>query len=195
MDARQRERYSRQIVFPEIGAEGQERLLSARVAIVGCGALGSFHANALARAGTGHLTLIDRDFVELGNLQRQWLYEEADAEAALPKAVAAARALARINSAIEARPLVADLTASNIEECLDGAGLVVDGTDNFETRYLLNDYSVARSVPWIYGGAVGGYGIATPLLPGRACFRCLYPDPPSGIQPTCETAGVLNAVT
>jgi molybdopterin/thiamine biosynthesis adenylyltransferase len=191
-----KERYSRQVLFRELGEEGQERLLAARVAIVGCGALGSFQAAALARAGVGRLLLIDRDFVETSNLQRQWLYEESDAVEGLPKAVAAARALARINSSIEMTPAVADLTPSNAAELLDGAHLILDGTDNFETRYLINDYAISRGVPWIYGAAVGSYGLEMPVLPGRtACLKCVFPSPPTGAQPTCETAGVLNAVT
>ncbi|MBI5282670.1 MAG: ThiF family adenylyltransferase [Candidatus Solibacter usitatus] len=191
-----RDRYSRQILFPGIGPLGQERLLAASVAVVGCGALGAFHAGALARAGVGRILLIDRDFVETSNLQRQWLYEESDARDALPKAIAAARAVARINSSIRAEPLVEDLTPANIDELLEGATLILDGADNFETRYLLNDWAVDRSVPWIYGGAVGSYGLSMPVIPGRtACFECVYPEPPSGAQPTCETAGVVNTIT
>ncbi len=191
-----RERYSRQILFHGIGEGGQQRLLRSHVAIVGCGALGSFHAEALARAGVGRLTIIDRDFVEPTNLQRQWLFDESDAAAALPKAIAAQRSLARVNSSIRVSGVVADLTPANIEEMLNEAELILDGTDNFETRYLINDYSVSRGVPWIYGAAVGSYGVTMPVLPGKAaCFRCIYPEAPGGPQPTCETAGVLNAVT
>jgi adenylyltransferase/sulfurtransferase len=190
------ERYSRQTRFPGIGEAGQARLGAATVAVVGCGALGSFQAGVLARAGVGRILLVDRDFVELSNLQRQWLYEESDARDALPKAVAAAKAIARINSTIEAVPLVADIVADNIAELLEGAELILDGTDNFDTRYLLNDYAVDRSIAWIYGGAVGSYGLAMPVLPGRtACFECVYPEPPRGPQPTCETAGVVNTIT
>src|SRR5690242_14425762 len=151
MDAAQRERYSRQILFPGIGEHGQERLLAARVAIAGCGALGSFHASALARAGVGRLTVIDRDYVEPSNLHRQFLFEEEDAEAAMPKAAAAARRIARINSSIEVCPAIADLTPSNAADLLGGADLILDGTDNFETRYLINDFAVSRGIPWIYG--------------------------------------------
>jgi len=195
MDAAARERYSRQILFPGIGEAGQEALLASHVAIVGCGALGSFHAAALARAGVGRLTLIDRDFVEPSNLHRQWLYEESDALESLPKAAAARRRIAAINSSVEARDVVADLTAANIETLLDSAQLILDGADNFEARYLINDYSVSRGIPWIYGAAVGSYGISMPVVPGKtACFRCVYPSPPAGAQPTCETAGVLNVV-
>ncbi|MBX9600966.1 MAG: ThiF family adenylyltransferase [Bryobacteraceae bacterium] len=190
------DRYSRQIRFHGIGEEGQVRISRARVAIVGCGALGSMHAAALARAGVGLLRLIDRDYVEASNLQRQWLFEEADAEQAIPKAVAAARRLRAANSSIECQPAVADLTPENAAELLSGMDLILDGSDNFEVRYLLNDYSVENGVPWIYGAAVGSYGLAMPVIPGRtACLACIYPDPPQGAQPTCETAGVLNAVT
>ncbi len=190
------DRYSRQERFAPLGLEGQRRLGEARVAIVGCGALGTYHAAALGRAGVGFLRIIDRDYVELNNLQRQWLYEESDAAEGLPKAVAAARHLARINSTISVEPVVADLTPANADELLSGVDLLLDGTDNFETRYLMNEYSVRESVPWIYGGAVGSYGIAMPVLPDEtACLVCLYPDPPAGVQPTCETAGVLATVT
>ncbi len=190
------DRYSRQVLFAGIGAAGQQRIRASRVAIAGCGALGSFHAGALARAGVGRILLIDRDYVEWSNLQRQWLFDECDARDALPKAVAAARRLAAINSEVVVSPLVVDLTPANIEEVLEGTDLILDGTDNFETRYLLNDYAVSRGLPWIYGAAVGSYGLTMPVLPGRtACLKCVYPEPPSGAQPTCETAGVLNAIT
>jgi molybdopterin-synthase adenylyltransferase len=190
------ERYSRQILFHGIGADGQEELLRSKVTIVGCGALGSFQAAALARAGIGRITIIDRDYVEPSNLQRQWLFEESDAAEAIPKAAAAERRLARINSSIRVRGVVADLTPANAPALLGEPDLILDGTDNFETRYLMNDYAVRQGVPWIYGAAVGSYGLAMPVFPGRtACLRCVYPDPPAGIQPTCETAGVLNVIT
>ncbi len=189
-----KERYSRQVVFAELGEEGQRHLSEGCAVIVGCGALGSFQADALARAGTGRIVLIDRDYVEWSNLQRQCLFEEADAEEGLPKAVAAARRLGRVNSEIEIVPVVADLTPENVEELLGGAQVVLDGTDNFETRYLINDFCVSRGIAWIYGAAVGSYGVAMPVLPGEtACLACVYPEPPAGDQPTCETAGVLNA--
>jgi adenylyltransferase/sulfurtransferase len=195
MNAAQRQRYSRQILFPGIGEKGQEALLGSHAVIVGCGALGSFHAAALARAGVGRLTVIDRDYVEPSNLHRQWLFEESDAAESLPKAAAAARRIAHINSAVEVRGIVADLTAANAEELLGGAGAILDGTDNFEARYLVNDFAVSRGIPWIYGAAVGSYGLAMPVIPDRtACLRCVYPDPPEGVQPTCETAGVVNAI-
>ena len=164
--------------------------------IVGCGALGSFQAGALARAGVGRLTIVDRDYVELNNLHRQWLFEESDAEEALPKAVAAVRRIQKINRACVLEPVVADVTSENIAEICEGAALILDGTDNFETRYLINDYAVQRGVPWIYGAAVGTYGITMPVVPGRtSCLACVYPEPPGANQPTCETAGVLNAIT
>lgn len=189
-------RYSRQILFAGIGQAGQRCILDARFAVVGCGALGSFQAAALARAGAGRIRIIDRDYVELSNLQRQWLFDEADAAEALPKAVAAERQIARINSGVQVEAVVADLTASNADDLLENADLILDGTDNFETRYLLNDYCVRNGVPWIYGGAVASYGIVMPVVPGRtACFACVYPEPPAGAQPTCETSGVLGTVT
>jgi molybdopterin-synthase adenylyltransferase len=176
--------------------EGQSRLLESRVAIVGCGALGSFQAGALARAGVGNIVLIDRDYVELSNLQRQWLYTEDDVSHGLPKAAAAAKHLRNVNSGCHVEPLVADLTAANIEEALDGCDAILDGTDNFETRYLVNDFAVSRGVPWLYGAAVGSYGISMPVVPeSTACFACVYPSPPPGAQPTCETEGVLGPIT
>ena len=191
-----RERYSRQILFRGIGESGQQRLLDARVAVVGCGALGSFQAGALARAGIGQLLLIDRDYVEISNLQRQWLYDEADVEAGTPKAIAAANRIASINSRISVTPIVADLTPSNIEDVLGKIDLIMDGSDNFEVRYLLNDYAVSNAIPWIYGAAVGSYGLSMPIIPGATCcLKCIYPEPPSGAQPTCETAGVVNSIT
>ena len=189
-------RYSRQARFAPLGEAGQQRIRDAHVAIVGCGALGSVQAELLARAGVGRLRLIDRDFVELSNLQRQFLFDESDALEGLPKAAAAARHLARVNSDVAAEPVIADLTAANAEKLLGGMDLILDGTDNFETRYLLNDVAVKHNVAWIYGAAVGSYGVKLSIVPGRtACFRCVYPDPPAGVQPTCETAGVLGPIT
>ena len=196
MDAAGREKYSRQILFAPLGEAGQERLLRSRAVLVGCGALGSFHANALARAGVGEIVIIDRDYVEPSNLQRQWLFDEADAAEALPKAAAAARKLSSINSSIRVQPVVADLTPQNAEELLLPAGVILDGTDNFETRYLINDVAVKHGVSWIYGAAVASQGFTMPILPGAsACLACLFPSPPAGLQPTCDTAGVLNAIT
>lgn len=196
MTAGEKERYSRQIRFAPFGEAGQERLRTARVTVVGCGALGSFQAEALARAGVGHLRLVDRDYVELSNLQRQWLYDEGDAAEGLPKAAAARRHLAALNSGVAVEPVVADLTPGNAAELLGGSDLVLDGLDNFESRYLLNDFCVQQRIPWIYGAAVASYGLTMPVIPGGGpCLRCVYPDPPSGAQPTCETAGVLGPVT
>lgn len=189
-------RYSRQIRFAPLGEDGQRRIRAARVAIVGCGALGTVQAEAMTRAGVGLLRIIDRDFVELSNLQRQFLFEESDAAESLPKAIAAVQRLARVNSEVELDPHVADLTPSNVEDLFEGIDLVLDGTDNFETRFLINDAAVAGKIPWIYGAAVGSYGIKMAVFPGvTACFRCVYPEPPTGAQPTCETEGVLAPVT
>jgi len=166
----------------------------ARVAIVGCGATGSAVASLLARSGVGTLRLIDRDYVEASNLQRQALFDEADAAESIPKALAAARKIAAFNSQIVVEPQVSDLTPANIQVLLGGMQLILDGTDNFETRYLVNDYAVKRSVPWIYAGVVGSYGITMNILPGQtACLACIFPDPPRGTFETCETAGILNS--
>jgi adenylyltransferase/sulfurtransferase len=179
-----------------VGEAGQARLASARVAVAGCGALGSVAAELLARAGAGTLRIIDRDVVEWSNLQRQVLFDEQDAREGVPKAIAAARRLARVNSQISVQPLAADLTPASIDELLEGADVVVDGTDNFETRFLINDYAVRQSIPWVYSAAVGSYGLKLAVLPGStACLRCIYPEPPEGAQPTCETEGVLAPVT
>ncbi len=195
-DASESDRYSRQIRFAPWGAEGQQTLERSTAVIVGCGALGSVQAGLLARAGVGTLRLVDRDYVELSNLQRQMLYTEADAEAGLPKAEAARRHLAAANSDIAIESYIQDLDAGSVDELLGGADVILDGTDNFETRMLINDFAVRDGIPWIYGAAVSGYGLAMPVLPGdTACFRCVYPEPPSGAQPTCETAGVLGPVT
>jgi len=188
------ERYSRQVLFPGIGREGQGRLAAARVALVGCGATGSAMASLLARAGVGTLRIIDRDYVEPSNLQRQSLFDEADAAEALPKAIAAARKISAFNSQIVIEPQVTDLVPANIQALLEGTELVLDGTDNFETRYLINDFAVKAALPWIYTAAVGSYGITMNVLPGKtACLACLFPDPPRGAFETCETAGILNS--
>src|SRR5581483_8962729 len=190
------ERYSRQILFAPIGEAGQSRIREACVCIVGCGALGSFQAEALARAGIGRLRLIDRDYVDYTNLQRQWLYDETDARSEFPKAIAAARRLRQLNNHVQIEPLVTDATPSNVEELAAGCNLILDGTDNFETRYLLNDLSVKLNIPWIYGAAIGSYGIVMPIVPGHGpCFVCVYPEPPSGAQPTCDVNGVLASTT
>jgi molybdopterin/thiamine biosynthesis adenylyltransferase len=189
-------RYSRQERFARIGLEGQQRISGSRIAIVGCGALGSAQAELLARAGAGYLRIIDRDYVEFSNLQRQLLFDESDAADARPKAIAARNRLLAVNSDVEVAAAVADLTASNADDLLGDVDLILDGTDNFETRYLVNDFAVSHDLPWVYGAAVGSYGIKMTVVPGQtACFRCVYPEPPSGNQPTCETAGVLGPVT
>ncbi len=188
------ERYSRQVLFHGIGAEGQRRLRASRVAIVGCGATGSTVAGLLARAGVGTVRIVDRDYVEPSNLQRQALFDEADAAESLPKAIAAARKIAAFNSDIVVEPHVADLTPADIEELLAGAQLILDGTDNFETRYLINDYAVRERVPWIYAAAVGSYGVTMNVLPGEtACLACVFPESPRGTFETCDTAGILNS--
>jgi molybdopterin-synthase adenylyltransferase len=187
------QRYSRQVLFSAIGEAGQERLAASHVAIVGCGATGAAAASLLARAGIGILTLIDRDFVEESNLQRQVLFDEQDAREALPKAEAARRKLAQANSQVEVRAHVADLVPENIQNLLGEAAILLDATDNFETRYLLNDFAVEQGKPWIYAAAVGAYAATMNILPGEtACLACLFPKPPGGTVETCDTAGILN---
>lgn len=201
MDANLRERYSRQILFEPIGQEGQERLRQSRVTIIGCGALGSNVATLLVRAGIGHVRIVDRDFVEPSNLQRQTLFEEADAEQFLPKAVAAERRLRKINSDVEVRGVVGDLSPANVEELLGNSEALLDGTDNFETRLLINDYAVKNSVPWIYAAVVSSYGLTMPIRPGKsACLACLAEDVDPAHdgfavranEATCDTVGVLG---
>jgi adenylyltransferase/sulfurtransferase len=188
------ERYSRQVLFPGIGLEGQSKLAAARVAIAGCGATGSALASLLARAGVGTLRIIDRDYVEPSNLQRQSLFDEADAAESLPKAIAAARKIAAFNSLVVVEPQVADLVPANADTLLAGVSLLLDGTDNFETRYLLNDYAVKNSLSWIYTAAVGSQVVTLNILPGQtACLACLFPELPGGVIETCETAGILNS--
>ena len=196
MDDAQRERFSRQVVLSEIGDEGQRRLLAARVVVAGCGALGTVHASLLARAGVGELVLVDRDYVEASNLQRQWLFDESDVQRAMPKAIAAAEHLRRANSACLIRAEVKDLTARNAEALLTPSDVIIDGTDNFAARYLINDVSVKTGTPWVYGAAVGTRGSLMPIIPGEtACLSCIFPEAPNSRQPTCDTAGVLNTVT
>ena len=188
------ERYSRQMLFAGIGIEGQLKLAAARVVVVGCGATGSALISLLARAGVGTIRIIDRDYVELSNLQRQSLFDEADATESLPKAIAAAKKVAAFNSNILIEPRVADLTPANILDLFAGMQLILDGTDNFETRYLINDFAVKTSLPWIYTAAVGSYGVSLNVLPGKtACLACIFPDSPQGALETCETAGILNS--
>jgi molybdopterin-synthase adenylyltransferase len=187
------ERYSRQILFGGIGAEGQNRLKSGRTAIVGCGATGSAVASMVARAGVGTIRIIDRDYVEASNLQRQALFDERDAAESLPKAIAAAKKISGFNSEIVVEPRVQDANPTNINELLDDIDVIIDGTDNYETRYLVNDYAVKNGVPWIYAAAVGSYGITMNVLPGTtACLACIFPDMPRGMVETCETSGILN---
>ncbi len=189
-------RYARQMSFPPVGAAGQKALLHARVAVIGCGALGSVSANALVRAGVGFVRIVDRDFVELDNLQRQVLFDEHDIAANLPKAEAAARRLRRINSAVEIEGVVADATPGNIEDFCRDVDLLLDGTDNFETRFLINDVAVKHDLPWVYGAVIAAEGLVMPILPrDTPCLRCVWDEaPPPGSSPTCETAGVLGPV-
>jgi molybdopterin-synthase adenylyltransferase len=187
------ERYSRQVLYPGIGERGQRLLAQGHVAVVGCGATGAAAAALLARAGVGALTLVDRDFVEESNLQRQVLFDEADAREALPKAEAARRKIAQFNSQTVVHAHVADLAPSNIRALLGEAAILLDATDNFETRYLLNDYAVEQGRPWIYAAAVGAYAATMNILPGEtACLVCLFPRPPAGLVETCDTSGILN---
>lgn len=196
MNSSERARYLRQIIFAPLGEAGQEKLLAARVLVVGCGATGSVIASTMARAGVGSLKIADRDFVELNNLQRQVLYDEEDVNARTPKAIAAAEKLRRVNSSIRIEPCVTDVNAENIQELVQDVDLVLDGTDNFETRYLINDACVKNSTPWIYGGAVSSHGATLTILPGEsACFRCVFLNaPPPGTLPTCDTAGVIGPI-
>ncbi len=185
-------KYSRQILFSPIGVEGQEKLRRAKAVIVGCGALGTAQANALVRAGIGSLRIVDRDYVEENNLQRQLLFDESDARENLPKAVAAERKLKAINSEVDVEGVVADASSRNAEELLRGFQVILDGTDNFETRYLLNDVSLKLGIPWVYGAVVGSYAASLTVLPGRTpCLSCVFPKPPQGVYDTCDTAGVI----
>lgn len=190
------ERYSRQILFREIGRQGQEKLLDSRVLLVGCGALGAAHAEMLARAGVGKLRIVDRDFVEFTNLQRQTLFKESDAAERLPKAIAAKTRIAEINSEIDVEAIVADVNNSNIESLIRDCDLVIDGTDNFQVRYLVNDTCVKNGVTWIYGAAVSSYGTTMTIRPGvTPCLRCIFDEmPDAGSSPTCDTSGVIMPI-
>jgi molybdopterin/thiamine biosynthesis adenylyltransferase len=190
------DRYIRQMRYAPLGEAGQKKLAAARVLLCGCGALGSVIANTLVRSGVGHLRIVDRDFLELNNLQRQVLYDEEDVRAELPKAIAAAEKLRRINSDVEIEAIVADVDATNIEKLADGVDMVLDGTDNFETRFLVNDLAVKRGLPWVYGGVIGSEGQTMTILPGdTACLRCLLGEPPpAGSMPTCDSAGILAPI-
>jgi adenylyltransferase/sulfurtransferase len=190
------ERYSRQILFQPIGKDGQKKLANSRVLLVGCGALGASHAEILTRAGVGFLRIVDRDFVEFTNLQRQTLFSENDAKERLPKAIAAKDRLAKINSEVEVDAIVADINYSNIENFIKDCDLVLDGTDNFQTRYTVNDACVKLKKPWIYGAAVSSYGVTMTIIPGETpCLRCIFEEmPDAGSSPTCDTAGVIQPV-
>lgn len=190
------DRYAKQTRFAPLGEHGQQALAASRALVVGCGALGSVIASTLVRAGVGLVRVVDRDYLELSNLQRQVLYDEADVQGGLPKAVVAGEKLRQINSEIEVDAVVADLTHQNITHLADGVDVIVDGLDNFETRLLLNDYAVSTGTPWVYGGCVGAEGQVLAVLPGEtACLTCLVPEPPPpGATPTCDTAGVLGPV-
>lgn len=187
-----REKYSRQILFQPIGREGQEKLFGSRAVILGCGALGTAQAATLARAGVGSLRIVDRDYVEESNLQRQTLFDESDAASSLPKAVAAERKLRQINSDVRVEGLVTDIDCRNVEELVRGFQVILDGTDNFETRYLANDAAVKLSIPWIYGAVVASYAATLTILPGRGpCLSCVFPNSPQGMHETCDTVGVI----
>ena len=190
------ERYNRQILFSSIGKSGQEKLSNSRVLLVGCGALGASHAEILARAGIGFLRIVDRDFVEFTNLQRQTLYSETDAKERLPKATAAKNRLAAINSEVEIDAIVADVNHSNIENLVKDVDLILDGTDNFQIRYLINDACVKLKKPWIYGAAVSSYGTTMTIFPNQTpCLRCIFEEmPDAGTSPTCDTAGVIQPI-
>jgi adenylyltransferase/sulfurtransferase len=191
-----RERYSRQILFQPIGKNGQEKLLNSKVLLIGCGALGASHAEMLARAGVGKLRIVDRDFVEFTNLQRQTLYSEQDAKDRLPKAIAARNRLREINSEIEVEAVTADVNYSNIEDFIKDCDLILDGTDNFQVRFLLNDACIKHNKTWIYGAAVSGYGVTMTIIPNQTpCLRCVFEEiPPAGSAPTCDTAGVIMPI-
>jgi molybdopterin-synthase adenylyltransferase len=189
-------RYDRQARFVPFGKEGQQRLAKGRALVCGCGALGSVVAETLVRAGVGFVRIVDRDFLELNNLQRQVLYDEDDVAARLPKAIAAANKLRRINSEIEIEPVVADVTHKNIARLAGDVDVIVDGTDNFAIRFLVNDFAVKTTKPWIYGGCIGAEGQSMTILPGETgCLACLMPEaPPPGTTPTCDTAGVMGPI-
>ena len=190
------DRYSRQILFAQIGADAQRRLGGSRALIIGCGALGSAQAESLARAGVGKLRVVDRDFVEFSNLQRQTMFTEADANDRLPKVIACANHLRGINSEVSVEPEIADVNYSNIERLIEDCDVVIDGTDNFATRYLINDACVKHNANWIYGAAVGSYGVTMTIRPNATpCLRCIFPEaPPAASSPTCDTAGVIMPI-
>ena len=194
LDRKLRDRYSRQTVLPAMGEEGQAKLVKSRAVIIGCGALGSNIATLLVRAGVGNVRIVDRDFIEYHNLQRQVLFNEDDIKAQLPKAVAAERHLRKVNSLVEVEGIVADVNYTNIERFCADADVILDGLDNIETRYLINDVALKQGIPWVYGGAIATYGMTMTIIPGKTpCLRCMHLAPPdSGVALTCETAGVLG---
>ena len=196
MSERDLSRYDRQMILPDVGRAGQEQLLRSRVAVAGCGALGSFAASLLARAGVGYLRLIDRDFVERNNLQRQILYDEDDVRSGLPKAVAARDRLLRANSDLEIEAVVTDLDPGTALTALGGVDAIIDAVDNFEGRYLLNDVAIHLGIPWVYGAVISTYGLTMDIIPGQTpCLQCLLPQPPApGTVETCATAGILAPV-
>lgn len=187
------DRYSRQMLFPPIGEEGQKRLEQSTVVVAGCGALGGIIATSLVRAGIGKVKIIDRDFIEYHNLQRQVLFDEDDIKTGLPKAVAAERHLRKVNSSVKVEGIVADINQDNIEDLFHDADLVLDGLDNFETRFLINDACLKHKIPWVYGAAVSSYGMTMNIIPGKSpCFRCFAASPRPGTTLTCDTAGVIS---
>ena len=189
-------RYLSQIVFPEIGEEGQEKIKNAKVIVIGCGALGCAITNNLVRAGIGKIKIVDRDLVEIGNLQRQILYDEEDVRERIPKSIAAKRKLEKINSEVKIEAIVSDVNYKNIEDLIKDCDIVLDGTDNFETRFLINEACVKHEIPWIYGAVIGGAGSTTTIIPEKTpCLRCIIEEIPSpGNLPTCDTLGVLNTI-
>ena len=188
------ERYSRQILLSAVGREGQKKLLSSTTAVIGCGALGTVIASGLVRAGVGRIKIADRDYIELNNLQRQILFDEEDIARGLPKAIAAAEKLRKVNSQVDIEPIVADVNPDSVEEIIGDVDLVLDGTDNFETRFLINDACIKHSVPWVYGAVIATYGMTMAIIPHRTpCFRCFVAEMPvPGRTPTCDTVGVLG---
>jgi len=191
------ERYAKQMLYNEIGIEGQKQLLSKKAVIIGCGALGTVIANNLARAGIGYIKIVDRDYIEISNLNRQILYDEVDIRNNLPKAVTAEKKLKRINSTIEIESIIADVNSRNIESICEGMDIILDGTDNLQTRYLINDTAIKLNIPWVYGAVIGSSGMVHSIIPNQTpCLRCMFPNIPTiGSVETCDTAGVLNMIT
>ena len=190
-------RYEKQILYSEIGAKGQKLLLNSKVIIIGCGALGTVIANNLVRSGVGFIKIVDRDYIELSNLQRQMLFDEDDLENNIPKAIAASQKLKKINSTIQIESIVDDVNSKNIEDLCSGMDVILDATDNLQTRYLINDISIKLNIPWVYGGVIGSTGMVHTIIPHKTpCLRCMFPEiAPAGSVETCDTAGVLNPIT